>query len=105
MQLDAVDPLVKQFERLYPGVTVDALSSGSVELEQRLCAEAEAGRVRADVVWAANPALFILKKERGLLARNESPQAAAVPDWLKDPDGYYVAGRVFTMGIGYNTRL
>src|SRR5690606_8772332 len=66
MQLDAVDPLVKQFERLYPGVTVDVLYSGSVELEQRLWAEAEAGRVRADVVWAANPALFILMKERGL---------------------------------------
>ncbi|MFS8535665.1 MAG: ABC transporter substrate-binding protein [Limnochordales bacterium] len=105
MQLDAVDPLVKQFERLYPGVTVDVLYSGSVELEQRLWAEAEAGRVRADVVWAANPALFILMKERGLLARYESPHAAAVPDWLKDPDGYYIAGRVFTMGIGYNTRL
>lgn len=105
MQLDVVDPLVAEFERLYPGINVDVIYSGSVELEQRLWAEAEAGRVRADVVWAANPALFILMKERGLLAKHESPHADAVPDWLKDPDGYYIAGRVFTMGIGYNTRL
>lgn len=105
MQLDVVDPLVQEFERLHPGVKVDVLYSGSVELEQRLWAEAEAGRVRADVVWAANPALFILMKERGLLAPHNSPHAAAVPDWLKDPEGYYIAGRVFTMGIGYNTRI
>jgi iron(III) transport system substrate-binding protein len=105
MQVDVVEDIIAAFEAAHPGVTVDLLYSGSVELEQRIYAERDAGRIRADVIWAANPAFFLKLKAEDLLMPYESPEAAAVPDTLKDPDHTFIAGRVFNMGIGYNTNL
>lgn len=103
MQVDVVDDIIAAFEAAHPGVTVDMLYSGSVELEQRVYAEHEAGAVRADVIWAANPAFFLKLKEAGMLQAYESPEADMVPADLKDADHMFIAGRVFNMGIGYNT--
>ncbi len=105
MQVDVIEDIIAAFEAAHPGITVDMLYSGSVELEQRIYAEQEAGAIRADVIWAANPAFFLKLKEQDLLQAYESPEAAAVPDSLKDADHMFVAGRVFNMGIGYNTSL
>ena len=105
MQVDVVEDIIAAFEEAHPGVTVDMLYSGSVELEQRIYAEQEAGAIRADVIWAANPAFFLKLKEEDLLLAYESPEAAAVPEGLKDEDHMFVAGRVFNMGIGYNTAI
>ena len=105
MQIDVVEDIIAAFEAAHPDVTVDLLYSGSVELEQRIYAERDAGRIRADVIWAANPAFFLKLKDEGLLMAYESPEAAAVPDVLKDPDHMFIAGRVFNMGIGYNTNI
>ena len=105
MQVDVVEDIIAAFERAHPGVTVDLIYSGSVELEQRIYAERDAGRIRADVIWAANPAFFLKLKAENLLMAYESPEAAAVPAGLKDPDHMFIAGRVFNMGIGYNTNL
>lgn len=105
MQVDVVEDIIAAFEAAHPGVRVDLLYSGSVELEQRVYAERDAGAIRADVIWAANPAFFLKLKEEDLLMAYESPEAAAVPDVLKDPDHMFIAGRVFNMGIAYNTNL
>ena len=105
MQVDVVEDIIAAFERAHPGVTVDLIYSGSVELEQRIYAERDAGRIRADVIWAANPAFFLKLKAEDLLMAYESPEAGAVPAGLKDPDHMFIAGRVFNMGIGYNTNL
>ena len=104
MVLDVVEPIIAEFHARHPDVRVDLLYSGSVELEQRIFAEIEAGDLRADVIWAANPALFLNLKEAGWLQRYDSPHAEALMPGLKDPDHYFFAGRVHHMGIGYNTR-
>ncbi|PWV81546.1 extracellular solute-binding protein [Halomonas sp. A11-A] len=105
MQLDVVEPIVEAFEAQFPEVSVDLLYSGSVELEQRIFSEIEAGRLRADVIWAANPALFMNLKEAGWLAAHDSPHKEAIPADLRDEDDMFFAGRVHHMGIGYNTNL
>lgn len=105
MQLNVVEPIVESFNAVYPDVKVDLLYSGSVELEQRIFSEIEAGRLRADVVWAANPALFINLKEQGWLTAHDSVHKSAIPAELRDEDDMFFAGRVHHMGIGYNTRL
>ena len=105
MQVDVVEDIIEAFEAAHPDIEVDMLYSGSVELEQRVYAERDAGNVRADVIWAANPAFFLKLKEEDLLMSYESPEAAAVPDSLKDEDHTFIAGRVFNMGIGYNTNI
>lgn len=105
MVLDVVEPIIDEFHARYPDIQVDLLYSGSVELEQRIFAEVEAGSLRADVIWAANPALFLNLKDRGMLMAYESPHAEAIPAGLRDPDNMFYAGRVHNMGIGYNTTL
>jgi iron(III) transport system substrate-binding protein len=105
MVLDVVEPVIAEFHKRHPGIKVDLLYSGSVELEQRIFAELEAGDLRADMIWAANPALFLNLKQRGALQAYRSPHAEAIPESLRDPDGMFYAGRVHNMGIGYNTRL
>lgn len=105
MQVDVVEDIISAFEAAYPDVTVDMLYSGSVELEQRVYAERDAGSIRADVIWAANPAFFLKLKDEDLLLAYESPEAENVPADLKDEDHMFIAGRVFNMGIGYNTNL
>lgn len=105
MVLDVVEPIIAEFEARHPGITVDLLYSGSVELEQRIFAEIEAGDLRADVIWAANPALFLNLRDAGWLRAHMSEHAAAIPETLRDPDGMWYAGRVHNMGIGYNTNL
>ncbi len=105
MVLDVVEPIIEEFHARHPDIRVDLLYSGSVELEQRIFAEIEAGNLRADVIWAANPALFLNLKEAGWLQRYDSPHADALLPGLKDEDNHYFAGRVHHMGIGYNTNL
>jgi len=105
MQLDLVDPLVDHFEEVNPGITVDVFYSGAVEMAQRVWSEAEADEIRADVIWGADPSFAIQLKNQGLLMQYVSPNAAEVPDWLKDADGYFTAGRVYSMGFTYNTNL
>lgn len=105
MQLDVVEPIIAEFEERHPEITVDLLYSGSVELEQRIFSEIEAGDLRADVIWAANPALFLNLKEAGWLQAHETEHAEAIPEGLRDPDNMWFAGRVHNMGIGYNTNL
>ena len=105
MQLDVVEPIIAEFEARNPGVTIDLLYSGSVELEQRIFAEIEAGDLRADVIWAANPALFLNLKDAAWLAGHDSVHADAIPEGLRDPDNMWFAGRVHNMGVGYNTNL
>ena len=105
MVLDVVEPIIAEFEARHPEITVDLLYSGSVELEQRIFAEIEAGDLRADVIWAANPALFLNLKEEGWLLAHETEHSRFIPEGLRDPDDMFFAGRVHNMGIGYNTNL
>jgi iron(III) transport system substrate-binding protein len=105
MQLDVIEPIVEEFGQRYPGVSVDLLFSGSVELEQRIFTEIDAGNLRADVIWAANPALFLNLKEAGWLAAHDSPELEFIAPELRDEDNMFFAGRVHHMGIGYNTNL
>ena len=105
MVLDVVEPIIADFHRRTPNIRIDLLYSGSVQLEQRIFAELDAGDLQADVIWAANPALFLNLKSRGALMPYASPHAAAIPPVLRDADGTFYAGRVHNMGIGYHTRL
>ncbi|MGY6410414.1 MAG: extracellular solute-binding protein [Alkalilacustris sp.] len=105
MVLDVVEPIIAAFEAAHPEISVDLLFSGSVELEQRIFAEIEAGDLRADVIWAANPALFLNLADAGWLRAHETEHAEAIPEALRDPGNRWFAGRVHNMGVGYNTNL
>ncbi len=71
-------PLIEDFERRHPGLRVDYLQLGSLELAARF--ESEEGRA-ADVLWSSAMDLQVKLVNDGHAARHLSPHAAALPRW------------------------
>ncbi len=97
------EELVKMFEEKYPNVKVNLYRSGTSKIMAKLLAEVESGKIIADVVWVADPASIIVLKNKGLLMKYEPPEAKLIP--FKDPDGYWVAGRIILQVIAYNPSI
>ncbi|NPA96992.1 MAG: ABC transporter substrate-binding protein [Crenarchaeota archaeon] len=102
---DIAVQLVKMFEQKYPNVHVILVRSGTGKLIAKLLAEIKAGKIEADVVWVADPASMDVLKDKGVLLKWMPPEAKYIPKELRDPDGYWVAGRVIMQVIAYNTKL
>jgi iron(III) transport system substrate-binding protein len=69
----------------------------------KVLAEADAGRVQADMVDASDLAALLVMKERGLLLAKKSDADAVVSADLRDPDGTWMADRLTQGIIEYNT--
>jgi len=100
---DMAIELVKMFTKKYPNVKVNLFRSGTAKVMAKLMAEVESGRIVADVVWVADPASIISLKKKGLLLKYVPPEAKLIP--YRDPDGYWIAGRVILQVIAYNTKM
>ena len=74
----AVQPLIDDFERRYPGHPVDYRESGSVELYERFLSE---GGKAADVLWSPAMDLQIKLVNDGHALRYESPHVHNLPRW------------------------
>lgn len=74
----AVQPLIDDFERRYPGHPVDYREFGSVELYQYFLAE---GGKAADVLWSSAMDLQIKLVNDGHALRYESPHVPNLPRW------------------------
>ena len=74
----AVQPLIDDFERRYPGHPVDYRESGSVELYAHFLAEGGKG---VDVLWSSAMDLQIKLVNDGHALRYESPHAPDLPRW------------------------
>jgi iron(III) transport system substrate-binding protein len=70
----------------------------------KVLAEADAGRIRADMVDASDLGALLLMKEKGLLLAKQSEAAGAVPPELRDPDGTWMADRLTQGVIQYNVK-
>ena len=74
----AVQPLIDDFERRYPGHPVDYRESGSVELYELFLSE---GGKAADVLWSSAMDLQIKLVNDGHALRYESPHVRNLPRW------------------------
>jgi iron(III) transport system substrate-binding protein len=93
------------FIKKRPDIKVEIYRAGSTEVGAKLAAEREVGGVRADLLWLADaPVYYDLRKRNELLAYI-SPEAKAIPADLKDPKGYFTAGRLINMIIAVNTQV
>lgn len=99
-----VDAIIKPFEEAY-GIKVRYYRGGSADVPSKILAEADAGRVQADVADASDVGAFLLMKQRNLLKPYDSPAAKSVAANLRDPDGTWVADRLTQSAIQWNTRL
>lgn len=94
-------PLIEDFERRHPGLRVDYLQLGSVELAARFAAEE--GRA-ADVLWSSAMDLQVRLVNDGHAARHPSPHAAALPRWAVWKHEAY-ATTAEPVGIAYHRAL
>ena len=98
-----VDAIIKPFKDKF-GIDVQYYRAGSAGVTQKVLAEADAGKIQADIVDASDVAAFIAMKQRNLLKPYDSPATKTVAANLRDPDNMWVADRLTQGVIQYNTK-
>ena len=88
-----------------PDIRVEIYRAGSTEVGAKLAAEREVGGIRADLLWLADAPIYYEFRQRGELLSYISPEAKAIPADLKDPKGFFTAGRLINMIIAVNTQV
>jgi iron(III) transport system substrate-binding protein len=100
----AVQPLVKDFSALYPGIVVEYNDMNSTEVYNRFISEAAAGGDTADVLWSSAMDLQIKLAAGGYALPYKSVEAAKIPGWAMWKDMAY--GTTFEpAAFVYNKRL
>src|SRR5262249_57448094 len=77
----AANPLVKDFQALYPGVAVEYTDLNSTELYNRFISEAAAGTGTSDVLWSSAMDLQVKLVADGYGMTYASPEIPALPKW------------------------
>jgi iron(III) transport system substrate-binding protein len=88
---DATAKICDGFKKKYD-IDCEYFTASALQLFQRFNAEADAQSVKADLIT-------------GRLTPFKSQEGAAFPTQFRDPDGFYVAGRVIVEGIAINPDL
>lgn len=85
---------------------LDYYRAGSGSVVAKILAEQKAGSVKADLVYLAGYFDFKTLEDNGLIQKLPSvPEMNSIPSQYKDPNGYYVMGRLLVMVIVYNPSL
>jgi iron(III) transport system substrate-binding protein len=100
----AANPLIKDFETLYPGIKVEYSDLNSTELYNRFIAEAAANNGTADVLWSSAMDLQVKLVADGQAETYPSPEIKALPKWAVWKDSAY--GTTYEpITFVYNKRL
>ena len=101
----AAQPLIKDFEALYPGITVDYDGDkGSTEMDARYRSESAAGKPTADVVWSSASDMQMKLVKDGYAATYRSPEANKLPRWANYRNRAY-GTTLEPVVFAYNTKL
>ncbi len=103
--IEIMTRLQTAFEEANPGIKLDVYRAGTGIIASKIAAEMDAGRVLADLVWVADYTYLEDLKTIDMLFPYLPKDVDSIGDAFVDPDGYYGAGRVFTMVIAYNTNF
>ncbi len=98
-----VDKIQADFQSKNPSITLDVFRSGTSSVVTKLMTEKEAGSILADLIWVADPSTYEDFKAQNLLHKFTPEEASGIDSSMKDPEGYYYAGRLINMIIAYNT--
>ena len=100
----ATAPLIKDFNALYPGISVEYNDMNSTEVYNRFISEVAAGGNTADVMWSSAMDLQMRLASDGYALKYKSMEAAKIPAWAMWDDMAY--GTTFEpAAIVYNKRL
>ncbi|MGZ8444605.1 MAG: ABC transporter substrate-binding protein [Candidatus Binatia bacterium] len=104
MEAPSAQRLSAAFERKYPFLKVEATRIGSERMATRLIAEAQARKVRADVVHQSAFDFYgVLQK--GLFDSYLSAERAAIPAEYRDDKGLWVMASATLNVIAYNKKM
>lgn len=99
----AAGPLVKDFQALYPGISVEYNDMNSTEVYNRFISERAAG-VSADVLWSSSMDLQVKLVNDGYALTYASPEVPKLPQWAVWRNEAY--GSTYEpIAIVYNKRL
>jgi iron(III) transport system substrate-binding protein len=100
----ATQPLVKDFNALYPGISVEYNDMNSTEVYNRYISEVAAGGNTADVMWSSSMDLQLRLASDGYALAYKSVESPKLPAWAIWNDMAY--GTTFEPAtIVYNKRL
>jgi iron(III) transport system substrate-binding protein len=100
----AAQPLIKDFNAVYPDVKVEYNDMNSTEMYNRFIAEAASGQGSADVMWSSAMDLQVKLVEDGQALTYRSPEAVKLPSWAVYKDQAY--GTTYEPAVFiYNKRL
>jgi iron(III) transport system substrate-binding protein len=100
----AGNPLIKDFQALYPGVQIEYSDLNSTELYNRFIAEAAAGSGTADVLWSSAMDLQVKLVNDGQALTYASPEIPSLPQWAVWKNAAY--GTTYEpIAFVYNKRL
>jgi len=100
-----IDKIQADFQTKSPRITLDVLRVETSEVVDMVMDEKEAGSIQADLIWVADPSVYEDLKDRDLLLKYTPPESVFMPPEMKDPDGYYYAGRLINMIVAYNAAV
>ncbi|MFP4431005.1 MAG: ABC transporter substrate-binding protein [Spirochaetaceae bacterium] len=100
-----IDKIQADFMAKYPDIELEVFRAGTGAVIAKVATELEAGELLADLVWVAEPSTYEMFKDQGILLQFTPAEADALAEGMADPEGYYYAGRLINMIIGYNTDL
>jgi iron(III) transport system substrate-binding protein len=100
----AASPLIKDFQALYPGISVEYNDMNSTEVYNRYISERAANAGSADVLWSSSMDLQIKLVADGNAMTYASPEVAHLPGWSVWKNEAY--GTTYEpIAIVYNKRL
>ncbi len=100
----AAQPLIKDFQALYPGVKVEYNDMNSTEMYNRFIAEVASGQGSADVMWSSAMDLQVKLVDEGQAMTYASPEAGKLPGWAVYKNQAY--GTTYEPAVFiYNKRL
>jgi iron(III) transport system substrate-binding protein len=100
----AAQPLIKDFNALYPGIKVEYSDLNSTELYNRFIAESASGQGSADVMWSSAMDLQVKLVDDGQALTYLSPEASKLPGWAVYKNQAY--GTTYEPAVFiYNKRL
>jgi ABC-type Fe3+ transport system substrate-binding protein len=98
------EPLAREFERKFPGVTVAIEGGFSNVLNQKIEQQFKDGKLIADMVLFQTAQDFVRWKGEGKMLAFKPVNFEAIDKSFKDPEGAYIVWYVGTLSYAYNTR-
>src|SRR5215510_4383841 len=100
----AAQPLIRDFNAVYPEIKVEYNDMNSTELYNRFIAEVAAGQGSADVMWSSAMDLQVKLVDDGQAMTYASPEAGKLPQWAVYKNQAY--GTTYEPAVFiYNKRL